>query len=137
MLLPPVMEDNTDQSQFTSEDAVQTPSIQSTESLESFPDDIKVGNEQGLLTFMARLQKGMSIFLGEAKTKVRPSRYNKMGKLAQRTKRRHEFEDTTRTKAFRKEGYHDIRSFFQTQLLGGQRVLVEGAGTSCMREEEC
>jgi hypothetical protein len=42
MLLPPVMEDNTDQNQFTSEDEVQTSSIQSTELLESFPDDIKV-----------------------------------------------------------------------------------------------
>ncbi|KAF8511585.1 hypothetical protein JB92DRAFT_3117878 [Gautieria morchelliformis] len=74
-------------------------SVTSFDDVESTPDDLGVEDEGNLLTFISKLQQGITKFLDAAETSIRPMQYNKMGNPAPWTKR-----------------YADISSFFQKWL---------------------
>ena len=82
-------------------------------SIESAIDDIEVANESQLLTFISTLQDGISNLLKATKAKVQPAWYNKLGNPAPRTKCQHKHDAKNNQKAYRAQGYPDIRSFFQ------------------------
>ncbi|KAF8531319.1 hypothetical protein JB92DRAFT_3105124 [Gautieria morchelliformis] len=88
-------------------------SITSFDDVESTPDDLGVEDEGHLLTFISKLQQGITNFLDAAKTSIRPMRYNKMGNPAPRTKHQHEHDMQKSRKAYPEQGYADISSFFQ------------------------
>src|SRR5882672_1649273 len=56
---------------------------------QSIPDSLDINNESQLLTFVQKMQNGMSRFLEATKSQARPSHYNKMGWPAAQTKRQH------------------------------------------------
>ncbi|KIJ52409.1 hypothetical protein M422DRAFT_243194, partial [Sphaerobolus stellatus SS14] len=112
---------------------------------ESEVDISEIANEAELLNFGNRLQTGLQDFLKASKEQARPSRYNRMGRPAKRTQRRHDADLERNTKILWAQGYRDISGFFQKQS-GGQAAEPEadseiefvgyGERFGCFEEEE-
>ncbi|KIJ24183.1 hypothetical protein M422DRAFT_56507 [Sphaerobolus stellatus SS14] len=91
-------------------------------SLELEVDSLKLANKADLLTFGNQLQSGLQSYLRVVKERAQPLTYNKMGRPAKRTQRRHDSDRENTTKILRAQGYGDISGFFNkksvAQLVG-------------------
>ncbi|KIJ30459.1 hypothetical protein M422DRAFT_53730 [Sphaerobolus stellatus SS14] len=111
-------------------------------SSESEADSLKLANEADLLTFGNQLQSGLQSYLRVVKERARPLTYNKMGRPAKRTQRRHDSDCENTTKILCAQGYGDISGFFNKKSVaqaGGVEIEFLGFGKkpgSVQMEEE-
>jgi hypothetical protein len=76
--------------------------------------DVEIQDEEECQSFAAKMQQNLSNFLESLKKKARPAHYNAVNP-APRTKRGRAQKIRENTKALRKAGFPDIRTFWRQQ----------------------